>query len=356
MSTRFFLGFGLFLSLTACKSVSSNSAFSPYDASGDSATFGNDADNEGSIDGASIAKGDAKGTLIAGHPKPWDFWVDPFSPAARVAKELRTQRSDDADSLEIIANNPVATWYNSSDAAIFDKLKSQMTEAKAQNQYALLVVDYLPYRNCPDPSYFTEYAAGNYQAWIKKFLASASSGKALVIFEPSGLSTIECLPEDKRKERLKLMNDALVEFKKYKNLMVYIDASNPLMQTDLLITYLQQAGIDKAIGFALNTGGYQTTKVSIERGKTIRKKFPDKNFVIDTSRNGLGPAVNDPKCNPRGRALGDDPTSETKVGGVDAFLWVKQPGESDGPCDRNDPPFGTFSPALAIELVKNAGL
>ena len=75
-------------------------------------------------------------------------------------------------------------------------------------------------------------------------------------------------------------------------------------------------------------------------------------FVIDTSRNGKGPLntapyalapYNQPAsvisslnsgnwCNPFGAGLGLRPTPNTGVALVDAYLWVKTPGESDGAC------------------------
>jgi len=76
-------------------------------------------------------------------------------------------------------------------------------------------------------------------------------------------------------------------------------------------------------------------------------------FVIDTSRNGRGPLdtavygaapYNQPGgvigalnggnwCNPPGAGAGLRPTATTNVPLVDAYLWVKIPGESDGSCD-----------------------
>jgi endoglucanase len=76
-------------------------------------------------------------------------------------------------------------------------------------------------------------------------------------------------------------------------------------------------------------------------------------FVIDTSRNGRGPnsmatyaaaPFNQPPavvsalasgnwCNPPGAGLGLAPTAATGVPLLDARLWVKTPGESDGQCD-----------------------
>jgi len=76
-------------------------------------------------------------------------------------------------------------------------------------------------------------------------------------------------------------------------------------------------------------------------------------FVIDTSRNGDGPdsmqqyasaPYDQPSsvisalasgnwCNPPGSGLGLRPTANTGVPLLDAYLWVKTPGQSDGQCD-----------------------
>jgi len=76
-------------------------------------------------------------------------------------------------------------------------------------------------------------------------------------------------------------------------------------------------------------------------------------FVIDTSRNGNGPdsmrqyatvPYGQPAdvvsalaagnwCNPPDAGLGLPPTARTGVPLLDAYLWVKTPGQSDGQCD-----------------------
>jgi len=76
-------------------------------------------------------------------------------------------------------------------------------------------------------------------------------------------------------------------------------------------------------------------------------------FVIDTSRNGDGPnnmqafaqaPYNQPAsvigtlaggnwCNPPNSGLGLRPTANTGFPLLDAYLWVKTPGQSDGQCD-----------------------
>ncbi|GAA1507356.1 endoglucanase [Agromyces terreus] len=97
-------------------------------------------------------------------------------------------------------------------------------------------------------------------------------------------------------------------------------------------------------------------------------------FVIDTSRNGQGPwtapadKYSDPEvwCNPPERGIGELPSTTTGEALVDAYLWIKVPGESDGQCYRGtggpldpergiqDPAAGAWFPEQARELVANA--
>ena len=102
-----------------------------------------------------------------------------------------------------------------------------------------------------------------------------------------------------------------------------------------------------------------------------------KHFVVDTSRNGLGPWTppagtysGDPQvwCNPPNRGAGARPTTDTGDPLVDAYLWVKVPGESDGSCTRSvpgsttdpewggivDPAAGAWFPQQALQLAQLA--
>ena len=116
----------------------------------------------------------------------------------------------------------------------------------------------------------------------------------------------------------------------------------------------------------LNTSGVEARYAGVEAAT---------HFVVDTSRNGVGPwqPGDYPDfqdwCNPPDRGLGLQPTLHTGTELVDAFLWVKIPGESDGECTRGlgpagetvdpewgiiDPPAGEWFPAMALDLVHNA--
>jgi endoglucanase len=89
-------------------------------------------------------------------------------------------------------------------------------------------------------------------------------------------------------------------------------------------------------------------------GDRLARLLGRKHYVIDTSRNGLGPATGEEYwCNPPGRALGQRPTTNTTSSLADAYLWVKLPGESDGTC-KGGPRSGTWWPEYALGLAERA--
>ncbi len=127
---------------------------------------------------------------------------------------------------------------------------------------------------------------------------------------------------------------------------------------------------DDADNPTLNTSG-----INLRYSNMLGDVEPTAHYVIDTSRNGQGPwaapAYPDPQdwCNPPGRGLGLAPTLDTGQQLLDAYLWVKTPGESDGECTRGlgpagetvdaewgriDPGAGDWFPEQALQLAANA--
>jgi endoglucanase len=113
---------------------------------------------------------------------------------------------------------------------------------------------------------------------------------------------------------------------------------------------------------ALNTSGVDSRYASI-----LGATAPTTRFVIDTSRNGLGPwnhegaygDTHEDWCNPPDRGLGARPDTTIDVPLVDAYLWIKVPGESDGKCYRgtagpNDPERGYEDPAAGQWFTQQA--
>jgi cellulose 1,4-beta-cellobiosidase len=74
----------------------------------------------------------------------------------------------------------------------------------------------------------------------------------------------------------------------------------------------------------------------------MRSRFPNHHFLVDTGRNGWQPrAAGLPIenrihrgnwCNVKGAGIGERPRAEP-MAGVDAYYWLKPPGESDGTSD-----------------------
>ena len=116
-----------------------------------------------------------------------------------------------------------------------------------------------------------------------------------------------------------------------------------------------------AVDQTLNTAGVDSRYALILNGAE-----PTTHFVIDTSRNGQGPWLPDgpyptPEdwCNPLDRGSGPLPSTDTGNPLVDAHLWIKVPGESDGQCYRGtggplDPARGMQDPAAGQWFVEQA--
>ncbi len=107
--------------------------------------------------------------------------------------------------------------------------------------------------------------------------------------------------------------------------------------------------------------------------QSLGTAVPVTHYVVDTSRNGQGAWRPDPDagypnaqdwCNPPGRGAGLRPTARTSDALLDAYLWIKVPGESDGSCNRGlpagtdpewggivDPAAGLWFPEQALELA-----
>lgn len=233
-------------------------------------------------------------------------------------------------------------------------------------------------------------------------------------------------------ERFAMLNYAVDALKAQPNVSVYLDGTHSgWLGSGDAAHRLAQAGVARADGFYLNVSNYRLTEHLEKYGTWIAKciwfatdpgswgnghfdwcasqYYPaDPNdfstwtltdqwyadnvesqtwvpypgdeglagFVIDTSRNGQGhwtPTASYPDaqdwCNPPGRGLGLPPTADTGNTLIDAYLWVKIPGESDGECTRGlgpagstvdpewgliDPAAGHWFPEMALDLAHNA--
>ncbi|MFH8606566.1 glycoside hydrolase family 6 protein [Streptomyces sp. NPDC018029] len=301
---------------------------------------------------------DTSSRPVKQQPKEKDpYWVNPDGNAAKqVAAYAKEGKKDDAELIRKIAEQPVAEWIVPENAE--DQARGFTEAAEKADRDALLVVYNIPHRDCGQYSGGGAADGNAYRAFIDQVAKGIGDRPATVILEPDAVLHLvdNCTPEQFHEERYDLLRGAIEKLKSLKNTKVYLDAGNAGWQNpDALWEPLKRSGVEQADGFAVNVSNFQTTEASTEFGKNLSAKIGDKPFVIDTGRNGAGPYTKgkDPWCNPPGRALGETPTTKTSDPLVDAYLWVKRPGESDGTC-RGGPKAGEWWPEYALGLAKAA--
>jgi endoglucanase len=176
-----------------------------------------------------------------------------------------------------------------------------------------------------------------------------------VVLEPDALAGMDCLSTADRDTRLALLRDAVAVLAARPGVSVYLDAGHSRWHSVAqMAARLLRAGAEDAQGFSLNVSNYLTTSEQVAYGRELAAATGGKHYVIDTSRNGLGPAADGTWCNAPGRALGDAPAAPTAEWRLDAKLWIKRPGESDGACNGG-PPAGSWWPEYALGLAQRAG-
>jgi len=281
------------------------------------------------------------------------FYVDKESSAFKEAEKLRSKDPATAKALLFLAEQPAAIWFGGWSGPIQPAIEKAVKNAQAEGSQLVAVAYNVPYRDCGQHS-SGGLEAGAYKKWIDDFAQGLGQHEAVIILEPDAIPLITCLNEDTKKERWQLLSYALDTFKTKSKALVYLDVGHgSWIPAGIMQERLNEIGIDKADGFAINTSNYQSTDDSIKFGHKLQRTFPGKGLVIDTSRNGNGPSPDNAWCNPRGRAIGPRPQVVVDQPGVDAYLWTKKPGESDGACNGG-PAAGEFWIDVAKELVDNA--
>jgi len=289
------------------------------------------------------------------------LYVDPTSPAAVEAARLAAQGDGrDAQLLRRIAAQPAATWFANSSPQVQGAVSALTAAAAAARQTPVLVAYDIPARDCAGG-----YSAGGapsstaYLEWVGRFAAGIGARPAVVILEPDAIpdALSGCLGAGAAQARLQLLDQAVAILARAPHAAVYLDAGNAawISQLPRLAAALRRAGAARARGFALNVANFQSTAASIAYGQRLSRLLHGAHFVIDTGRNGNGPDTNPADapdwCNPPGRALGQAPTTSTGHRLLDAYLWVKAPGESDGSCRAGAPAAGQWWPQYALALA-----
>ena len=283
------------------------------------------------------------------------LYVDTSSDAAKQAQSWLSSRPADAAVMTKLASQSTAAWFGGWNTNVQSDVNTLVTKSAAANSIAVLTLYNIPYRDCGSYSAGGTTAA-NYRSWVTSVANGIGERSALVVLEPDALANIDCLSSAQKTERLSLLSDAVSILKSHSHTKVYLDAGNAhWVDATTMATRLKQANIAKGDGFSLNVSNFYTTAESTTYGTSLSALVNGAHFIIDTSRNGNGSAGGSLWCNPTGRATGALPTLTTGQNLVDAYLWIKVPGQSDGACNGG-PSAGTWWPDYALSLVRASSL
>ena len=285
------------------------------------------------------------------------LFVDPYAPASQAEASL--DRSDPAAAalLRKIVSRPAGIWVGAwiPDTQVAETVRTVMRRAVARHSMPLLVLYAFPYRGCEHDGGTGSDSAAGYERWIGQVAAAIGAGKAAVILEPDALAEyvrLGCLSPAEQRDRLTVLHRAIDRLARLPHTSVYLDAGNSRWQSAaVMASLLLAAGVGEIRGFSVNVSNFNSTATEESYGNAVSALLHRAHYVIDTSRNGVATA--NTWCNPPGQALGTPPTARTGNPLVDALLWIKPPGASDGTCNGG-PPAGTFWLSYALSLAANA--
>lgn len=343
------------------------------------------------------------------------FYVDPYytgkvQSSAAKAPEVSKQ-------MQTVSSQATGLWLDR--IAAVEQMPGWLMEAQKQGKangkpaVPVLVVYDLPNRDCAAKASNGELAIeeGGEQRYrqeyidvIAQHLAAVPDQRVAIVLEPDSLpNMISNLGVDK----CAVSQDVYLHSVAYAisklslpNVAIYLDVAhagwlgweaNQRRMVDLVVQVLEMAGgLDRIRGFASNVANYNA--LSGDWGKRLESSNPASNeldyvqsflrtmeargvtgkaFLVDTSRNGQAEirARWGNWCNVKGAGIGERPTV-APVPGVDAYFWVKPPGDSDGTADRSAarfdencasedatpgaPEAGQWFHSYFVDLVKNA--
>jgi cellulose 1,4-beta-cellobiosidase len=343
------------------------------------------------------------------------FHVDPsFSRHVGAAAALYPAL---ASQMARVAALPTAVWIDT--IAGIGRVSQTLESAAAEGAtggppvLSVFVLYDLPNRDCSarssageltlehggEPRYRTEFIDP-----IAAAMAAHSTQRVAVLLEPDSLANLatntaipRCAASDAAQRRSIAYAISKLDMP---NVDLYLDAAHAGWlgwtpnRTKIAAIYEdvlgQAGGAAKIRGFFTNVSNYNVLEG--DDGKRLEPTTPcpdeltyvaklretlaaagivGEGFVIDTGRNGrAGIRTNwGHWCNVAGAGLGERPRA-APAPGIDAYFWVKPPGDSDGSSNPTDPQFdqecgsedaargapsaGQWFPAYFADLVRNA--
>jgi endoglucanase len=284
------------------------------------------------------------------------YYVDPQTNAARwVAANPGDSRA--AVIRDRIAGVPQGRWFTQNNpGTVAAEVDGFVGAADAAGKIPIMVVYNIPNRDCSGASSGGLPSHAAYRQWIDQVGAGLKGRAAAIVLEPDVLALMTtCLTPAQQADTYASMAYAGKALKAASSrAKVYFDAGHSawLSAGDMAARLVRADIAGSADGISLNVSNYRTDTELIPYAKSVIAATGDPSLkaVLDTSRNGNGPAGSE-WCDPAGRAIGIPSTNAVSDPILDAYLWIKLPGEADG-CIAGA---GTFVPQRAYDLAIAAG-
>lgn len=276
--------------------------------------------------------------------------VQQDSKSASVVAELkRSHKTAEAKAIQQISSQPVAIWLGDwyTRAQLTKVIGKAVTAAAKSGRTPTFVTYAIPDRDCGGYSK-GGLTAAQYRAWNSTVAASLRGHRAVVLVEPDSLAMISNCPE-LGGARLPLIKSAVTTLAAA-GVTTYLDAGNShWVAPGVIAARLKAAGIASARGFFTNVSNFYPLKDETAYADKVVALTGNAHYVVDVSRNGRG--WKGTWCNPTGAGLGKNPGVASGSTRLDATLWVKTPGASDGTCNGG-PTAGTWWQSYALALVR----
>jgi endoglucanase len=197
----------------------------------------------------------------------------------QIVSLLRHHDFKNAALLQKMVDKGHAVWLTGSTPAAVKKLAKQtMQKAHAKHQTPVFALYNIPGRDCNGYSAGGATDSASYAAWIDGVAQGIGTGKALVILEPDGLGLLpssNCggptadYPFTDA-ERYAELNGAIDRLGRQPQVSVYLDAThNGWLNVGDAATRLVNGGVNRAAGFFLNVSNYQFTSNLVQYGTWV---------------------------------------------------------------------------------------
>lgn len=293
-------------------------------------------------------------SVSAQPPRVGTIVIAPENSKAQRALAHPTMDAATAAATEYLAAQPTAYWLTPEQdppGTVGATTSALLAQARTENASLAIVVYGLPERDCGNHS-AGGLATDAYPAWIAEISAALETApdlQKIVVLEPDSLALApECGNID---ERVTQLRDAVGTLSG-PGTWIYLDGGHSgWLAAQEMASLIEAVGVSDSIrGFATNVSNYRSTHEEFEYARAVSAQLGGLHALVDTSRNGAATAGAQ-WCNPPGQLVGE-PGGTYGDDVVDTNLWIKPPGESDGPCN-DGPQAGVWWPEGAAELVRN---